>query len=825
MAEKKIEEDVTVDPGFDYHNLPDWDNDFYNEDDILAFASALSAPEVSPSEEDLLNPRKQNIEFITALNDWKPVHRSVKESQEYSNGRKKIRRRKKPRRGKDETREGWTYPFVKWPLLILAMGWLLFLSILYLLTRFYIFAYERYVTWRGKRDRLRKSLRRQTSYEGWKEAAQELDHYLGSDKWKDEDEYSYYDDRTIRRVTKSMRRARLKAEKREAAVMSDDENDDDDLDDEDEGDGDNEQGRRNGRRKKKPIERMVELAHSSIKNNFSGFENSRLYSQTYYGTKDLVQEFVDEMSAGLKFIFSTQQLSQEEKRDLARHLSTNFGRTALCLSGGAGFAWYHFGLAKALLEANLMPNIITGTSGGALVAALLATRTDEELKKLLVPALAHRITACHDHFSVWFYRWWRTGARFDAVDWAKRASWWTRGNLTFLEAYQRTGRILNVTCVPSDPHTPNILANYLTAPDCVIWSAVLASAAVPGILNPVVLMRKDRDGRLTPYSFGHKWKDGSLKTDIPLKSLNLHFNVNFSVVSQVNPHINLFFFSSRGTVGRPVTHRRGRGWRGGFLGSALEQYLKLDLNKWLKVLRHLELLPRPLGQDWSEIWLQKFSGTITIWPKSVPSDFYHILSDPSMQRLARMIHVGQLAAWPKLKFIANRMAIERVIEDAREALRPDIRPPSSHREKRLRNVLSEEDLQNLLEQARNNNGIVEVPVQLDAAVAQAQTPSRPQPSDAQESPRVPQKRWAEWFGSISGGSSPRLPRGGPSMADLRPMSQQGARRGSFLQEWKRQSQVFWDDDGGQSGGEEVEYETASEVASDEDAFGPEDVDR
>jgi len=29
------------------------------------------------------------------------------------------------------------------------------------------------------------------------------------------------------------------------------------------------------------------------------------------------------------------------------------------------------------------------------------------------------------------------------------------------------------------------LINYLTAPDCVIWSSLLASAAVPGILPPV----------------------------------------------------------------------------------------------------------------------------------------------------------------------------------------------------------------------------------------------------------------------------------------------------------------------------------------------------
>ena len=78
---------------------------------------------------------------------------------------------------------------------------------------------------------------------------------------------------------------------------------------------------------------------------------------------------------------------------------------------------------------------------------------------------------------------------------------------------------------------------------------IQASAAVPGILNPVVLMMKKPNGTLTPYSFGHKWKDGryaapistcsngltpfSLRTDIPLKALNIHFGVNFSIVSQV----------------------------------------------------------------------------------------------------------------------------------------------------------------------------------------------------------------------------------------------------------------------------------------------------
>jgi predicted acylesterase/phospholipase RssA len=574
----------------------------------------------------------------------------------------------------------------------------------------------------------------------------------------------------------------------------------------------------------RPIDELRVLVEACIRDNFAGFENPRLYSETYYGSKELVQSFVDEAEASLSFLLRTQQLDSETKHTIWKHLQTNLGRTALCLSGGAAFAYYHFGIAKALLDAGLLPQVITGTSGGALVAALLATRTDDELKKLLIPALAHRINACQDGTWTWFTRWWRTGARFDTIDWAKGCSWFTRGSMTFREAYERTGRILNVSCVPSDPHSPAILANYLTSPDCVIWSAVLASAAVPGILNPVVLMKKNSVGRLEPYSFGHKWKDGSLRTDIPLKALNLHFNVNFSIVSQVNPHINLFFFSSRGSVGRPVTHRKGRGWRGtthssayylakltcavgGFLGSATEQYLKLDLTKWLKVLRHLELLPRPLGQDWSQLWLQRFSGTITIWPKSVPSDFYYILSDPSPSRLARMIHVGQLATWPKLKFVANRMKLEKLIEEGRRGTRPA--------RQALTSVLSEDDLEALLKEAKQKNGTVQ------------RRPERPSPSSRSTSPELlistnvatgkPLSHTPEempsrsqspslgnklrgWFSRRSTSSFDRLKTSSDPSPKAKAKTKNqvyqsyAPRSGSVIMEMARQSSVFFDDD-------------------------------
>ncbi|KAG0642015.1 acyl transferase/acyl hydrolase/lysophospholipase [Tuber brumale] len=631
--------------GREEEGLPDFNTDFVDEADIAAFERAVNAPDAT--DED----------FITALNDWKPIKQRIRRK----------RPKKQPRRGKDETREGFVYQLLKWPLLTIVFAWILILSILYMMTRFYVSQYEYWVTWRGRRECLRRKLRSTKNYEEWKLAAKELDSYLGADTWKAEDAFAYYDYSTIRKAVANILRLRQKAEEEERAGSTANGSSQPNSEERNScvSGGENTTG---GNR---AVDELRELVKACVKSNFAGIESFRMYSQTYYGTKDRVQEFIRELEKSLKFLLETNSLDMEEKRTLFKHLSSNYGRTALCLSGGASFAYYHFGVVKAHLDAGLLPTVITGTSGGALVAALVCTRTDEELKKLLVPTLALKITACHDDMFTWLRRWWKTGARFDSVDWARRLCWFTCGSLTFKEAYERTGRILNISCIPSDPHSPSLLLNYLTAPDCCIFSAVLASAAVPGILNPVVLMTKTphHPFTITPFSFGHKWKDGSLRTDIPLRALNTHFNVTFSIVSQVNPHVNIFFFSPRGSVGRPVTHRKGKGWRGGFLGSALEQYLKLDMAKWLKVLRHLELLPRPLSQDWSSVFLQKFDGNITIWPRTRVSDFWYILSDPTVERLRRMLEVGQRCTFPKLEFVRNRLAVERAVERGRRATR------------------------------------------------------------------------------------------------------------------------------------------------------------
>ncbi|PFH52754.1 hypothetical protein AMATHDRAFT_139236 [Amanita thiersii Skay4041] len=561
-------------------------------------------------------PTSSRIRKVSALSDFAPVNLKVK------------RRRK---RGKDhEKRKDWLFLLLRWPLLALIFMFIAAEFGLYVIIRQVVNTKEWITAWRGKKGALRKKLRASTSYDEWKSAALTLDVFLNFDEWKRVDEDPFYDWKLVRKVKRSLRTMR---------------------------EGNDARG-------------CLGVLETCIRANFAGVESPRLYSETFYGTKELIESYFSELEQALDYIRETPDLSIDEKRKFFKRANVNLGISALCLSGGASFGYYHFGVVRAFLDAGLLPRVITGTSAGGLIAALVCTRTEEELKVLLVPELANKITACEEPLSVWLKRAWTTGARFDSVLWARKCAFFTRGSMTFREAYLRTGRILNISVIPADRHSPTKLLNYVTAPNTLIWTALLASAAVPGILNPVVLMEKHEDGHIIPWNWGSKFKDGSLRVDIPVQALNLYFNVTNPVVSQVNPHVHLFFFSPRGSAGKPVAHRKGKsGWRGNFVLSAAEQWLKHELTKNFKVIRDLELLPQLLGQDWSSVFLQRFDGAVTIWPRTRLWDWFRLLSDPDPPELKRMMQVGQLVSWPKLHMIENRAKIEKQIFLGRRAIR------------------------------------------------------------------------------------------------------------------------------------------------------------
>ncbi|KAI9001002.1 patatin-domain-containing protein [Trametes punicea] len=617
------------------HSSP-FDSDYVDERHMRQFLEALraddsallsdftenpSSPVIGPQQ--LGNPPNgQRVRKVSALSDFAPVNLKVK-------------RRKRPPRPANKGRE-WLYLILRWPLLGLIFLFIAAQFGMYVMIRQLVNAKEWVSAWRGKRGILRARLRNARTYQEWKDAALALDEYMHFDEWKFVDEDPYYDWKLVRKVRRSLK------------VM----------------------------REKHDARGVLGVLETCIRDNFAGIESA---SETFYGTKVLIESYIDEVEKALEYIRETLDISNEEKKRFFKSANTNLGTSALCLSGGGSFGYYHFGVVKAFLDQGLLPRVISGTSAGGLVAALVCTRTDSELRELLVPELANRITACEEPFKVWFKRFWTTGARFDSLLWARKACFFTRGSMTFREAYMRTGRILNVSVVPAERHSPTKLLNYITAPDTVIWSALLASAAVPGILNPVVLMQKTKEGDIVPWNWGSKFKDGSLRVDIPVQALNLYFNVTHPVVSQVNPHVHLFFFAPQGSAGKPVAHSKGKGWRGNFLLSAAEQWLKLELTKNFKLIRDLDLLPQLLGQDWSGVFLQRFEGTVTIWPRTRFMDWVRILSDPDPPELERMMRIGQLVTWPKLHMIENRYRIEKQIFLGRQSVRKAMRSRSHER--------------------------------------------------------------------------------------------------------------------------------------------------
>lgn len=170
-----------------------------------------------------------------------------------------------------------------------------------------------------------------------------------------------------------------------------------------------------------------------------------------------------------------------------------------------------------------------------------------------------------------------------------------------------------------------------------------------------------------------------------------------------------------------------------------------------------------MGQDWSEIWLQKFSGTVTIWPKSVPSDFLHILSDPTPARLARMLHFGMLSAFPKILFIRNRLKLESAIMKGLQ-----LSSPSGGR------VLSP-----IISRRQQDHEQSEHPGNL--------TVHRMEESFPEESWAYKNK--SHYTESEDSGASSSGETGRPQ-TPMRPLSD--TRRGSLMEEFRRQSVVLFD---------------------------------
>lgn len=85
---------------------------------------------------------------------------------------------------------------------------------------------------------------------------------------------------------------------------------------------------------------------------------------------------------------------------------------------------YHFGHVLGLMETDSLPNIISGTSAGSVIGAIICTRTDEELKRDLTPeALGGKLKCFSRSWPDRIKSLWKNGCMFDFEQWLDMIQW------------------------------------------------------------------------------------------------------------------------------------------------------------------------------------------------------------------------------------------------------------------------------------------------------------------------------------------------------------------------------------------------------------------
>ena len=118
-------------------------------------------------------------------------------------------------------------------------------------------------------------------------------------------------------------------------------------------------------------------------------------------------------------------------------------------------------------------------------------------------------------------------------------------DLTFQEAYDRTGFILNITVTSESDNDQDRILNFLSAPNVIIASAVCCSCGIPYIYGPSDLLCRNEKGDIIKYlNKDKKFFDGSIGADLPMHRLSEFFNVNTFIASQTNPFVVPFLDKS-----------------------------------------------------------------------------------------------------------------------------------------------------------------------------------------------------------------------------------------------------------------------------------------
>ncbi len=450
------------------------------------------------------------------------------------------------------------------------------------------------------------------TYEQWRAAALDEDERTGADEWRRVDRSRRYDYKVVRLRLEEVREVKASGDPH----------------------------------------RILFYLNEGIHGNTGGMGSSSLYRRSEFGTKDLVTDYTRELAGALEILADVdeEEIPLAEKLVFFRRASHCFGRTAIMFSGGGSLGPFHVGVCKALLEQDLLPDVISGSSAGAIVAAILGTCSDEEIQSTLeARSFVDGFEEISGRAAGFLSR-----RRQLSIEDVRKFVEKQIPDMTFREAFEQTGRRINISISPRELHQQSRLMNAITSPNVFIRETVLASCAIPGIFPPVTLAAKNRDGERQPYVASRQWVDGSVTNDLPAKRLIRLYGVNHFITSQTNPVV---LWSLRDT---------------GAEDSLLSRLWEINQNASRQWLRATFPLAMRLTNRFHSVNLftrmaygvavQDYTADINIIPQRRFWNPAKLLSVLSEEETRSMIAAGEASTWPKIEMIRNCTLISRTLD-------------------------------------------------------------------------------------------------------------------------------------------------------------------
>ncbi|KAK6430914.1 Lipase 5 [Oleoguttula sp. CCFEE 5521] len=428
--------------------------------------------------------------------------------------------------------------------------------------------------------------------------------------------------------------------------------------------------------------------------NFAGINKGVLYSRSRVGTKVLIERYnetaVDTLASAVRIANkggTSSHIAKEVHLNMLDRRSA-YGRTALCLSGGGTYGMQHIGVCKAMYQAGVLPQVISGTSAGSIVAAVLGTRTDEQVPGVLRDFCEGELRVfgkeAKDLSTYYRLKHLLNQGSFLDIQHLESVMQIHLGDMTFLEAYNQTHRILAIALSHVETrHGTEMLCDYKSTPHVIITSAVAASCSIPNIYAPASLRIKNPiTGEISTYgSATEQYIDGSVTHDLPRKRLQEVHAVDHFIVSQVNPHIVPFLTKEKLLYGQHE-EPASRTWLQtlGNVASvvattAVTIAVGSAVHEVHNVLRQTEdcfadtpnaglrIVSRAAGHL-NSILGQTYTGDITIFPAMQGEYLHKVLKNPTPEFMMKAMKAGERATWPYVERIRSRMAIESAMDRA-----------------------------------------------------------------------------------------------------------------------------------------------------------------